>query len=154
MRPPPFSPSPSSWRSPPTPLGLAQPLLHPHPLTWQAPILQFQHISLVLQTPASILATRYPVLWDGGDSDCTCPRLSSQPPPEAPPLVFPSVRTVSFLGSQARSPLVTMQRGMGVLPTSSWGWWLEQRWAPISAPRVHVGVVGSLLTAAMGLQAP
>lgn len=28
MRPPPFSPSPASWRSPPTPPGLPQPLLH------------------------------------------------------------------------------------------------------------------------------
>ena len=57
MRPPPFSSSPPSWRSPPTLPGLPQPLLHPHLPTWWAPILQFQHLSPVLQTPASILAT-------------------------------------------------------------------------------------------------
>ena len=78
------------------------------------------------------------------------PSLLLKPHPWSSHLLEPC-HSLAFRQEALWSPC---REGVSVLPTSSWGWWLGQRWAPISAP-VSTGVwVGSLLTATMGLQAP
>lgn len=72
MRPPPFSPSPASWSSPPTPPGLPQPLLHHTRPPGRLPSCSFS-ISLWYGRPLHPFwlpdALSGHVSWDGGVSD-------------------------------------------------------------------------------------
>ena len=148
IRPPPFSPSSASWRRPPLHLacpshcsttpthlagshlavsaslsGMADPCIHSGYLT--PCVVGWRHLRLNLPKAELPASSRSPTLGLPICQNCVIPWLL-----------------------RPGAPWLPCREGVDVLPTSSWGWWLGEHRAPISAPCVHGGVMGSLLTAA------